>query len=133
MKQRLLQEMKNLLNEKEKRNQEVFHQFLQYSPQERVLRNKQELQHLNEKLQSQMNYLMQAKQQQFNQALQSLDLLSPLKIMGRGFSYTTKDNQVVKSVQELAVKDKLLVNYPDGQVLTIVEEIRRDNDGESNI
>ncbi len=44
---------------------------------------------------------MKQQQQRFAQAVQSLDLLSPLKIMGRGYSYTTLNDQVVKSVSEL--------------------------------
>lgn len=44
---------------------------------------------------------MKQQQQRFAQAVQSLDLLSPLKIMGRGYSYTTLNDQVVKSVTEI--------------------------------
>ncbi|MFZ2847909.1 MAG: exodeoxyribonuclease VII large subunit, partial [Trichococcus flocculiformis] len=59
-------------------------------------------------------------------AMQSLDLLSPLKIMSRGYTYTTRDGNVVASVKELQSGDKLKVNFSDGyaeaEVKQVVEE-----------
>ena len=51
---------------------------------------------LQRNLQTQMTQLFLNKQKQFTSAVQQLDLLSPLKIMGRGYSYTTKEDRVVK-------------------------------------
>lgn len=77
--------------------------------------------------------MMTIKQQAFEQTVQALDLLSPLKIMGRGYSYTTKDTKVVKSVHELAKNDHLNIHYKDGRVQTKVIEIEEDEDGRGNI
>ena len=58
--------------------------------------------------------------------MQSLDLLSPLKIMSRGYTYTTRNGDVVASVKELHSGDKLKVNFSDGyaeaEVKHVVEE-----------
>ena len=48
------------------------------------------------RLEEKIQQYMKQQQQRFAQAVQSLDLLSPLKIMGRGYSYTTLNDQVVK-------------------------------------
>ncbi len=53
--------------------------------------------------------------------------------MGRGYSYTTKDTKVVKSVHELAKNDHLNIHYKDGRVQTKVIEIEEDEDGRGNI
>jgi exodeoxyribonuclease VII large subunit len=87
---------------------------------------------LSERLDKQMQLIFEQKQRQFQQTLQSLDLLSPLKIMGRGYSYTTKET-VVKSVQELAVGDFLDVHYQDGQAKVEVLEIKEEKHDKSNI
>ena len=65
---------------------------------------------------------MKQQQQRFAQAVQSLDLLSPLKIMGRGYSYTTLNDQVVK-VSPRFIKDLLTIHYQDGIVKGQVQEI----------
>ncbi|MGC3365305.1 exodeoxyribonuclease VII large subunit, partial [Enterococcus faecium] len=66
---------------------------------------------------------MKQQQQRFAQAVQSLDLLSPLKILGRGYSYTTLNDQVVKSVSEIHHGDLLTILYQDGIVKGQVQEI----------
>ena len=66
---------------------------------------------------------MKQQQQRFAQAVQSLDLLSPLKIMGRGYSYTTLNDQLVKSVSEIHQGDLLTIHYQDGIVKGQVQEI----------
>ena len=65
------------------------------------------------------------KVQGFNQALVSLDLLSPLKTMQRGFSYTTVDEQVVKSVEQLAPNQVITVHYADGTIQAQVQSIQK--------
>lgn len=45
-----------------------------------------------------------------------LDYLSPLKILGRGYSLTEKSDKPVKSVNEVEVGDKIIVTFIDGHV-----------------
>ena len=78
---------------------------------------------LQRNLQTQMTQLFLNKQKQFTSAVQQLDLLSPLKIMGRGYSYTTKEDRVVKTVTELQPADQLTIHYADGTVQANVETI----------
>ena len=70
-----------------------------------------------------MTQLFLNKTKQFTSAVQQLDLLSPLKIMGRGYSYTTKEDRVVKTVTELQPADQLTIHYADGTVQANVETI----------
>ncbi len=132
LQQRLMQQMQTLIYEKERTANQTIHRLAQVVPTARVRESKQQVNYLSERLDKQMQLIFAQKQRQFQQTLQSLDLLSPLKIMGRGYSYTTKET-VVKSVQELAVGDVLDVHYQDGQAKVEVLEIKEEKHGKSNI
>ena len=82
-----------------------------------------------------MEQVLTMQRQQFQQAVQSLDLLSPLKIMGRGYTYTTIKERVVKSVTEVQPDDSLVIHYQDGQVIGKVQKVEKEHkqDGKSNI
>ena len=54
----------------------------------------------------------------------SLDALSPLKVLGRGYAMVTRDNGVVvRSVSEVKTDDRLFVSMGDGRLLCQVNEI----------
>lgn len=116
--------MQQLLFEKERQATQSIHRLQQLIPLARVQAAQQQTNYLNERLIKQSRQLIEEKQQQMQQAIQSLDLLSPLKIMGRGYSYTTKDETVVKSVAGLRPKDELLIHYQDGQAKVQVIELK---------
>ena len=67
---------------------------------------------------------MENQQRRVQQAITSLDLLSPLKTMGRGFTYTTQDEQVVRSVNDLQEKE-MTVHFVDGTVKAAILEIEK--------
>ena len=83
-------------------------------------------QQVTDELQRAMDRYLKQKEMRMTSAMQSLDLLSPLKIMSRGYTYTTRDGNVVASVKELQSGDKLKVNFSDGyaeaEVKQVVEE-----------
>ena len=45
--------------------------------------------------------------------------------MQRGFSYTTVDEQVVKSVEQLAPNQEITVHYADGTIQAQVQSIQK--------
>lgn len=123
-KQRLQQAAQQVYYEKEKQVISLKHQLEQVAPDYRVKTAKQETDYLQQRLKEKMEQYMQQQKSHFQTAVQSLDLLSPLKIMGRGYSYTTlPNNQVAKSVTEIQQGELLTVHYQDGQVITKVQEI----------
>ncbi len=62
----------------------------------------------------------------WNHALAQLDALSPLKIMQRGYSLVYQDGKLMKSVDDIATGDKLVIRLKDGTVGTEVREIIRE-------
>ena len=54
-----------------------------------------------------------------------IDALSPLKIMGRGFSVVTKENACVSGVGKLTLGDSITVKFTDGDAECVVESINQ--------
>ncbi|PZL70980.1 exodeoxyribonuclease VII large subunit [Enterococcus plantarum] len=121
--QRLIQSMETVYHQKQRTAQEIIGQFRQQTPLGQIREGQQQLKFLNQSLHDRMAQYMKDREKQFTSAVQQLDLLSPLKIMGRGYSYTTKEQQVIKSVNELKPKEKIQIHYVDGIVDTVIEKI----------
>lgn len=61
--------------------------------------------------------LVQNRRQQAGQAVAALDLVSPLKILGRGFAYVTDDNQnVMKKTTDFTIDQSIELHVQDGLV-----------------
>lgn len=118
--QRLIQQMQSVFFAK-KQSATVVMNRLSYQPLMRVYeREVQEQRYLDERLKKAMNQAYLAHTQRVNHAIQSLDLVSPLKIMNRGYSYVSKDDEIVKSVVDIAVDDLLTIHLSDGTIQTTV-------------
>jgi len=77
--------------------------------------------HLIERMNKQMD-LTKAKTRTM---IDALDLLSPLKILSRGFSYTTKEEKMIKSVEQVVVNDDITVHLADGLVQAKIREVKK--------
>ncbi|MGI6155011.1 MAG: exodeoxyribonuclease VII large subunit, partial [Enterococcus lemanii] len=125
--QRLQQQMQTLYYEKEKQTRLLRHRLEQQIPLSKVREAQVRLNYNHQNLQQQMANVLQRKWQQFDKEIQALNLLSPLNIMGRGYSYTVdKKGTVVSSVQQLTLGEEVTIRYQDGQaqmkILTLEEK-----------
>lgn len=120
--QRLGQGLQQLLYTRERGYQQIDHRLRQVYPLARVQTGKQQNEFLRARLQQQILRLMENKQTAFTNTVQALDLLSPLKIMGRGYTYTTKDEQVVKTAGALHPDDTVTIHFHDGAVKAVITE-----------
>lgn len=82
-----------------------------------------EWQRVDEDLQQSMQRYLKQKEQSLIYSIQSLDLLSPLKIMARGYSYVTLNGQIVQSVQQMEVGNQVAINLQDGKVQAEIKNI----------
>lgn len=121
--QRLIQTMETVYHQKQRVAQQIITEFYQQSPQGKLRESQQQLIYTSKLLQDRMEQYMKDKNKSFTSAIQQLDLLSPLKIMGRGYSYTTKAEDVVKSVNDVQVGDKMTVHYADGQIEVTADKV----------
>ncbi|MEO1773059.1 MULTISPECIES: exodeoxyribonuclease VII large subunit [Enterococcus] len=120
--QRLQQETRLLVNQREKKLLQAISRFEKSTPLNRVKNTHQQLDYLITRLKQQMSVFMEQKEQAMAHSITSLDLLSPLKIMGRGYTYTTQNDQVIRSVDELNEKN-LTIHFVDGTVTTTIDKI----------
>ncbi len=58
--------------------------------------------------------------------IEQLDALSPLKIMQRGYALVYKNEELAKSTKAFAVGDELMLRLVDGDVRTLVTEIKQE-------
>lgn len=78
---------------------------------------------LREKLISRIKNNFSEKQKNFQLNIQKLDLLSPLKILNRGYSVCFKDGQVIKKVRQVCKNDIVDIKLSDGILKTKVENV----------
>lgn len=121
-------------------NVDQLHRRLLLAQQQRLQTSQQNVQLLQQRLQSQslsgaiqqaqrmltdtdhrlkraIESLVQNRRQQAGQAVAALDLVSPLKILGRGFAYVTDDNQnVMKKMTDFTVDQSIKLHVQDGLV-----------------
>ena len=99
------------------------------TPLNRVKQEQQRLAHNQVQLQGQIGRVLTQRGQQFAQLAQSLDLLSPLKTMARGYTYVTLAEGLVKSVADLTKDQTLTVHFSDGEADVTVQATRENKGG----
>ena len=85
-------------------------------PSHLVKQKQDDLQTLSHQLQTEMNRFMENQVKRFDYAVQSLDYLSPLKIMNRGYSYITKNDKVIKNAEQVQVEDLVHIHLHEGSI-----------------
>lgn len=124
---RLQQMMQQSVQQKRQQLLKNQHRLELGSPSRRVQTEKQALQYLAKRLEQAQIQLMKDKKQQFQRAIQQLDLLSPLKIMNRGYGILQQDETIIKSVEQLEVKQELTIQLVDGTVRSKVTSVEKGN------
>lgn len=71
--------------------------------------------------------LYKSKRDDLNNIIEKLELINPLKVLKRGYSVVYKDNFIINSVDNLNKSDKLKIKLSDGNVITKIEELVKDN------
>lgn len=121
----LFSQMTNQLRQSKQSYQLLENQLTGANPKSLVKEAKTSVDTLTEQLTQSMYKYHNQKQYETNQLIQSLDHLSPLDTLGRGYSYTTQNEQLVKSVEDVDETKPLVVNLRDGSINTTVNQITR--------
>lgn len=93
----------------------VQYKLMGANPIQLIEQKKRDLQLGNQQLLNEMDRYMQNTNKRVDYAMQSLDYLSPLKIMNRGYSYVTKENKVVKTVEQIQLNDCVHIHLHEGE------------------
>lgn len=119
---RLRQGIKQLHARKKERFAHASQTILRYRWRDRVEGKRDTLQRLSGQIQQQMGQRLSEARAKWAAQMAHLDALSPLRVMERGYSLVYKDGQLMKSKDQFAVGDKLMVRLKDGSITAKVTE-----------
>lgn len=78
---------------------------------------------VNEKLSSRYKMILSNSEGIFKSLVSSLNALSPLAVISRGYSIVTCESKVVKEVSMVSVDDEISIRVYDGSIKAIVKEV----------
>jgi len=93
----------------------------QNSPQVTIVQHQQKLARLQEHHQASIRQKLLLARHQLSLHSRSLDTLSPLKTLARGFATISKDDKLVTSVTQLSSGDEIDITLTDGKRRAIVD------------
>lgn len=124
--QKLSTRQERLLNLKKERLNDLSYRLKNATPINRINDEIQTLNLLKLKLDQNVAKLVTEKRQNFDILISSLDHLSPLKIMQRGYTYVSNGNDLVGSITKLKKDDTIKINFYDGNAKVKVLDIATD-------
>lgn len=123
---RMRQAMKQLLALRRERYDRLSQQIRRYRLADKLGDKRKQASAVRTRLDAAIRGRLKGQQMSFATRLAQLDALSPLKVMQRGFSLVYANGQLVKSVEQFACGDKLVVRLSDGNATARVEQIDRE-------
>jgi exodeoxyribonuclease VII large subunit len=93
---------------------------------DRIEAKREHLMRMQERLQKRMEQRISLARTEWLSRMAQLDALSPLRVMERGYSLVYKDDQLIKSIEQFAVGDRLMVRLSDGRISAHVTELARE-------
>ena len=106
-----------------RRLQQDRYQLNYRSPKPRIDANRQRVHLIDQRLQTAMRDVLNRKRNAFRNAVGSLDHLSPLKTMSRGYSLVTRRHRLIQHVSQLKPHDSVTLHLSDGQANAVVNRI----------
>ena len=98
------------------------------SPEQYLQQRKEAMLLLQERMNSAQMRVVHLNKQRFIHATAKLDAMSPLKVLTRGYSMAESETgNVVRSVKQVNLQDKLRIVVSDGYMDTQVIDIKEDN------
>ncbi|MGX6978510.1 exodeoxyribonuclease VII large subunit [Vagococcus elongatus] len=126
MLQQFQQNSKAVLDDKQKRLDDTAQRLLMTQPRNQIVQSQQQLDFTKKQLLAEISRRYEKSRKDLLQATSELDLLSPLKIMSRGYGYVTEEKKIIHSVTQLTPDSLINIHFSDGvaeaKVLTIEEK-----------
>lgn len=98
-----------------------------HNPEARLLQRREMLKRLLSSMRSETSLRIELAQREMNGRLRTLQGLSPLNVLGRGYAYCTdeKGEKVIGKVGDIEKGDRVKVNFNDGTASCLVEKKRK--------
>ncbi|MFC8686221.1 exodeoxyribonuclease VII large subunit [Brevibacillus porteri] len=128
---RMRQSMKHLLERRRERYSRLDEQIKRYRLADQVGEKRKNLSKLRATLDERMMGRLNQKRMAFAARVATLEALSPLKVIQRGFSLVYTNDRLVKSVEQFAAGDEIMVRLSDGSATARVEKVKREEEKKS--
>ncbi|CAI2597786.1 Exodeoxyribonuclease 7 large subunit [Apilactobacillus kunkeei] len=126
--ERLMNALKETINQSDRKLNDLVYNLKINSPKNLIKEQQQVLQVKDDQLKRNIVLLIQNKRNQLTKRVDALDHLSPLKVMSRGFSFTTNsDGKVVKKVDDIKENDDIELKLIDGYAKATVNEVKKES------
>ena len=73
-----------------------------------------------EKMGRAMEKILHQKKMIYGKAASTLDAISPLKVIARGYGMVEKDGGIVKSIEDVNIGDEIVTRLSDGNIVSVV-------------
>ncbi|MFV8827969.1 exodeoxyribonuclease VII large subunit [Alkalihalobacterium sp. APHAB7] len=124
---RLEREMRRLIDKRSEQINQLTKDIMRNHPNAKLLEAKQQSLFLRDQLLRNMKWLLKEKQNQFQNRVQTLEVLSPLRMMERGYSLAFNDrNELVKSITDVSLDDAVQIRVMDGTVNCQVVDTKKE-------
>ncbi|MCM3765216.1 exodeoxyribonuclease VII large subunit [Neobacillus niacini] len=120
-----------MFSEKSEQHEVLYKRLQRNHPSEALTEAKKQLERTQKDMNRAMQQTLGKKQTDFDRIISTLQALSPLKIMERGYSVAyTSNNGLIKSVNQVKVSDQVQIQLSDGSLFCKVENIKEsENNG----
>ncbi|WP_153732916.1 exodeoxyribonuclease VII large subunit [Sporosarcina obsidiansis] len=123
LEERLRRNSNMLIQDKRMAFDKLYSGFQYYTPIRRIQLEQQQVKQLEMRMNRAVQQNVRHQQQRFVSLMRIMQALNPLHVMERGFSISYQDDEVVKSVEDIVVGEKMTVRLTDGSIETVVEGI----------
>lgn len=120
--QRLRRALTGRLQQYQFRLQAVESRSIYQRPESLVDQHRQRCDELGARAERAIRLLVERRQQKMQSIAASLDALSPLKVLSRGYSLTTRNGQSLRSVDDVQEGDVIQTRLEDGVILSVVND-----------
>lgn len=90
--------------------------LINQSPSQRIQLQKSQLAALKKRFKSVIEQKMNQRNERLNRTVSTLNAISPLATLQRGYSISRKNNKVIRSIEEVKKDDKISVLVHDGEL-----------------
>ena len=112
--QRLHKGLQDHLAQRQVRQQHLTQRLTGANPQKTLAAKQERIQALEQRLRQALGHTVARKQDRFASLVDKLNLVSPLNTLSRGYAIASKDQQVIRSVDEVSSGDAIQVRVKDG-------------------
>ncbi|EGQ27757.1 exodeoxyribonuclease VII large subunit [Sporosarcina newyorkensis 2681] len=123
LEERLRRSGNTLIQEKRMVFDNLYAGLQYYTPIRRIQLEQQQTKQLAMRMNRAAEQNVKHQQQRFISLTRMMQALNPLQVMERGFSIAYQEDEVVKSIENLSVGEKMTVQMSDGSVQAVVENI----------